>query len=137
MNPGAPLVVADTNVMSHMFRQDALGVRHLELLEDVDVVISFQTSAELLYGARYANWGPVRLAELRSHMNPYRVIWPDGELVEVHARLRAECRQAGLALDPADAWIAATAIHLESSLATIDRDFRRVPGLNVLELPAG
>ena len=42
MNPGAPLVVADTNVMSHMFRQDALGVRYLELLEDVDVVISFQ-----------------------------------------------------------------------------------------------
>lgn len=45
-----------------------------------------------------------------------------------YARLKVRCKQAGVALDENDFWIAATAIVLGAVLVTRDADFGRVNG---------
>lgn len=44
-----------------------------------------------------------------------------------YAKLKQDCRHAGLALDENDLWIAATTLALGAVLVTRDRDFSRIP----------
>ncbi len=57
------------------------------------------------------------------------------ELVQVYARLRADCEALGHALGQrehnADRWIAATALRLGVPLVSNDGIFQDVPGLNI------
>lgn len=125
-------VVADTSVVSHMFRLDRIGILYGELLSESEIVISFQTLGEQLYGAYNNNWGPRRLAQLNSYLTRYPVIWPDDELVDVYARPLVDCGALGWTIDSADAWIAATAKRLNCPLATMDHDFDGVPNLTLV-----
>ena len=133
MNLQQRRVVVDTSVISHIFRQDEIGVQYRELLVGQQTLISFQTLAEQLQGAYSANWGQRRIEEFRSYLERYTVIWPDDDLVETYARVVADCSRTGWTIESADAWIAATAINLECSLATTDADFSGVPGLALLQ----
>lgn len=60
--------------------------------------ISFQTVAELRYGALRRGWGENRMLKLRSKIARAEVVWPGPELVETYAKLRADCEAAGHAL---------------------------------------
>ena len=51
------LVVVDTNVVSYIFRDDPIGEPYRAALANRRRVISFQTYAELMYGALSSNWG--------------------------------------------------------------------------------
>ncbi len=130
MNLQQRRVVVDTSVISHIFRQDEIGVQYRELLVGQQTLISFQTLAERVYSA---NWGQRRIEEFRSYLERYTVIWPDDDLVETYARVVADCSRTGWTIESADAWIAATAINLDCSLATTDADFSGVPGLVLLQ----
>jgi predicted nucleic acid-binding protein len=63
------------------------------------------------------------------------VVHSGPELVQVYARLRADCEALGHALGQrehnADRWIAATALRLGVPLVSNDGIFRDVPGLNI------
>ena len=101
--------------------------------------ISFQTAAELRYGAIRRNWGPARMLAL-DRGSARRRPSTGPELVLVYARLRAACERIGHALGQrdhdADRWVAATALRLQIPLVSNDRIFREVPGLT-LESVAG
>ena len=86
-------------------------------------------------GGHAAGWGARRMAELRDHLASYEVIWPNRRTAERCAILRGERRALGRALDTADAWIAATALTLDCPLASHDRDFSDIPGLEVIRAP--
>ena len=81
------------------------------------------------------NWGARRKSELRRHLSQYDVIWPSPQLVETCSRLRSTMRGGGHTMQSADAWIAATAIMLGCPLASRDRDFSRIPNLQVIRTP--
>ena len=53
-------------------------------------------------------------------------------MVQISANLRSEREKAGRRLNTADAWIAATAILLACPLASHDRDFSDIPGLEFI-----
>lgn len=129
------MVVLDTNIVSYIFNHDARARYYEEQTRGSDLAISFQTLEELLFGARSGGWGQRRLNELLRHLERYEVIWPDPEMVERCAILRGERRARGRTLDTADAWIAATALTLGCPLASHDRDFSDVPGLEVIRAP--
>lgn len=76
-----------------------------------------------------------RLKELTSHLERYEVIWPDTDLMEVCARLRAERRASGRELNMADAWTAAAAIMLNCPLASHDSHFAEIPNLQLIRSP--
>ena len=50
-------LVADTDVVSYIFKWHPLAPRYVELLADNEVVLSFVTLAEMRLGALKARWG--------------------------------------------------------------------------------
>ena len=129
-------IVIDTDV----FGSDLIPGSHLaELYEPVIVgrpaFISFQTAAELRYGALLRGWGPARMLKLESKIEFAEIVHTGPELVLVYAELRVACQRVGHALSQrehdADRWIAATAVRLGIPLVSNDAIFRDVPGLEL------
>ena len=129
------MVVVDTNVISYLFSGDRRAYPYLEHIRDRRALISFQTLEEIWYGAYSGGWGDRRKNDLARHLEQYEVIWPNPEIVDLCARLRSEQKDAGRELREADAWIAATAISLDCPLASHDRDFSNIPGLQLIQAP--
>ena len=128
-------IVLDSNVVSYVFNRDPLARYYVERLRDARQFISFQTLEEAWYGAHSRGWGASRRQDLSSHLERYEIVWPDTDLVEACARLRAERRAAGRELNMADAWIAATAIMLNCPLASHDSHFVGVTDLRLIRSP--
>ena len=129
------LAVLDTSVVSVLIRGRELADAYRALLADRRAAISFQTLEELWFWAYSSRWGEPRRIRLAAHLEQYEVVWPDRTLVDISARLRDERKGAGRTLNTADAWIAATAIRLSCPLATHDRDFSSIDGLEVIQAP--
>ena len=135
MKSRSTTVVVDTNV----FSADLLRTTHhlVELYQPLlaarRFLISFQTLAEISFGARRRGWGPVRMSRLAEQLARAEVVWPGPSLLEVYVDLRVGCERVGHALGQpdhdSDRWIAATAIHLAVPLVSHDGIFRDVPGL--------
>ena len=128
------MIVLDTSVVSYIFRRDDRASFYLEQARGHRAVISFQTLEELWHGAYIGKWGGRRKQELANHLEKHTVIWPGEGLVSVCAQLRAERKAVGRTLQAADAWIAA-AIMLHCPLASHDRDFSGIPGLEIIQAP--
>ena len=128
-------VVIDSNVMSYIARRSPIADYYLPYLAGREVVISFQTREEALFGAYLAGWGERRVNDLKQQMDQYEVHWPDDELVGLCARLRQQRQAAGRRLEVADAWVAATALYLECPLASHDGDFDDIPDLQLIRAP--
>ena len=130
-----PAVVLDTNVVSYIFKGDARARYYEERLRGVYLTISFQTLEESLFGSRKDGWGRRRRQELSDYLANYEVIWPNPDMVDLCARLRADRRAAGREIRMADAWIAATALYLGCPLASHDGDFDGIPQLQLIRAP--
>ena len=125
-------VVLDSSVVSYIFNRDSRADCYEERIRGCQLLISFQTLEESWFGAFRRGWGTCRTRELAAHLQQYETIWPDAEIATVCARMRAESLSAGRRLNTADAWIAATALTLNCPLASRDRDFDGIPGLEVI-----
>lgn len=136
MTSNLPVVVSDTNIVSYIFNQDDKAHYYEERLRGSRQVISFQTLEEIRYGAYINKWGARRMHDLLSYLESYEVIWPNNDIVEMCAGLRAERRAAGRELQMADAWVAATALHIGCPLASHDSHFVAIPNLELIRDPA-
>ena len=130
------MIILDTDVVSYIFNRDRRAAYYLEQMRGRRPLISFQTLEEAWFGAHRKNWGGRRREELALHLAQYEIVWADGLLVDVCVRLRLDRERAGRALNTADAWIAATAIRLSCPLATHDRDFSGIDGLELIQAPS-
>jgi predicted nucleic acid-binding protein len=133
--PRGPVVI-DTDVFSaDLVPGSWLAEQYAPTITGRPAFISFQTAAELRYGALRRGWGPARMLKLDTKIQLAEVVHTGPELVLVCAQLRADCETAGHALAQrehnADRWIAATAIRLGVPLVSNDRIFRGVPGLGL------
>lgn len=134
--PARGAIVIDTDVFSaDLITGSALAQRYAPLITGRLAFISFQTAAEIRYGALQRGWGQARMLELVSKLANVEIVHTGPELVVTHAQLRADCRNAGHALAQrahnADRWIAATAIRLGLPLVSNDAIFQDVPGLTL------
>lgn len=129
-------LVVDTNIVSYIYKGDTRGPAYADLLKGHRLMLSFQSIAELEVWALRAGWGERRRAQFQAFLAPYVVIPPDQRITGQYAYARAESLNAGRPIDPADAWVAATALALRCPLVTHNAaDFAGVPGLNLLTLP--
>lgn len=79
-------VVVDTDVFSaRLIANSLLGRRYEPLLAGRGELISFQTAAELRYGALLKGWGPTRLAALERAIDGVEVVHSDDELIATYA----------------------------------------------------
>lgn len=138
MTRDSGVVVVDTSVFAANLQEassDLVKLYELDTKRKV-LLISFQTAAEIRYGAVNASWGRRRIAEMEQRLAVAVTVPPADSLVREWANLRAECRRAGHSFHEkvhvADLWIAATATLLDLRLITHDSGFRGVPGLDVI-----
>ena len=96
-------IVIDTDV----FGADIVPGSMLSTLYEPIIVgrpafISFQTSAELRYGALRRAWGEVRMRKLEARINEAEIVHSGPELVLTYAKLRVACERLGHALRQRD-----------------------------------
>lgn len=128
-------IVLDTDVFSADMSDNALIALYEPIIVGGPAFVSFQTVAELRYGALRRGWGEARIRKLDAKIAAVEVVHSGDELVATHARLRAEFVRAGHALGQrehdADRWIAATALRLGIALVSNDRVFEGTLGLQL------
>ena len=115
--------VADTSVASLILRKRPEVSAYRERLEGSRIYLSFQTIAEMRFGALLKNWGGKRRRELEDFLGSCTTLEYTDELADKWAIIMKEARLAGRRLESGDAWIAATALLLDIPLLTHDRDF--------------
>lgn len=129
-------VVVDTDVYSaRLLPNSALARRYEPLLVGRVEFISFQTVAEVRYGALLRNWGTTRLRRMETEIARTEVVHSGSELIRTYAELRVAGQRIGHALcqreHDADRWIAATALRLGVPLVSNDGVFENTPGLEL------
>ena len=135
-------IVIDTDVFgADLVPGSKLAAVYEPIIVGRPAFISFQTAAELRYGALRRGWGPTRMLKLEARINEAEIVHTGPELVLVYAQLRVACERIGHALSQrdhdADRWVAATALRLGISLVSNDGIFKNVPGLALEALPNG
>ena len=132
------ILVIDTDVWSYLYKaSDEAKLYEPHLFGNI-LVISFQTQAELLRGAIKAGWGLRRRQHLESHLNRYVVEHSSDALSLLWAEAMDSAQRSGRPIAAADAWVAATALHLGVPLITHNkRDFIGVDGLTVISESRG
>ncbi|MCW2761321.1 MAG: hypothetical protein JWR85_1522 [Marmoricola sp.] len=126
----------DTDVFgAELVPSSLLAPLYEPLMVGRPAIISFQTVAELRFGAALCGWGQARTLKLESPINAAEVIQTGTDLIKTYVRLRTACHRAGHALaqreHDADRWIAATAVRLGIPLISNDRIFEGVPSLSI------
>lgn len=87
-------IVVDTSVVSILFRQNSERFDYYQnALVGYELLMSFQTFEEMLFGAYNANWGHRRLRELADHLASFRIIYPNRRLIDLSAQLRSDTRK--------------------------------------------
>jgi tRNA(fMet)-specific endonuclease VapC len=96
-----------------------------------DLVVSFQTLAELAFGGVSAGWGHAKWAALNTVLTAVVVIHSDDDICDRWAEVRLVRQPQPIGV--ADAWIAATALAHNLELVTHNpADFGGIPGLTVI-----
>jgi predicted nucleic acid-binding protein len=132
--------VIDTDVFSaDLIPGSLLAARFRHLTLGRPTFISFQTAAEIRFGAMLRGWGASRLGRMESRLAAAEIVDSGPELIETYVQLRVACQRAGHPLAQkihnADRWVAATALRLELPLIANDRIFDDVPGLQLEHPP--
>ena len=127
------LRVIDTDVWSYIYKgRDEAKLYEPHLFGNV-LVISFQTQAELLHGSLAAGWGARRRQDLESRLQRYVVEHSSDAVCLQWAEAMSSARRNGRPIAAADAWIAATALHLDVPLITHNvNHFVGVDGLKII-----
>jgi len=129
-------VVVDTDVFSaRLLPNSALALRFEPLLVGRVEFVSFQTVAEVRYGALLRGWGSARFRRMEAEIARTEIVHSGSELIRTYAVLRVACQRVGHALcqrdHDADRWIAATALRLGIPLVSNDGIFENTPGLTL------
>jgi predicted nucleic acid-binding protein len=128
--------VIDTDVVSYPVRGDSRAERYRAFLGESIRIVSFMTLAEVNYWAVSRGWGSRRRRELEDYLDQFVVVFSDGDLCEIWARVVHQARRNGRPILPSDAWIAATAISLNVPLITNNlSDYAGVTELQLAPVP--
>jgi predicted nucleic acid-binding protein len=104
-------IVIDTDVFgADIVPGSKLSVTYEPIIVGRLAFISFQTAAELRFGALRRNWGEARMLRLEARISEAETVHSGPELVRVYAQLRVDCERIGHALSQrehdADRWVA-------------------------------
>jgi tRNA(fMet)-specific endonuclease VapC len=132
-------ILIDTSLLVSMERDEAV-IRRLEAATVGEpAAISVISLSELLHGVYRASprHQGARLAAIERIVGLFEAISITPAIARVHASLWADLARRGETVGLHDLWIGASAISHDWPVATRDlKDFGRIPGLEVISLPA-
>jgi predicted nucleic acid-binding protein len=122
-------VVVDTSVWIDFFNQPHSSVTlHLQnLLRNRQVVLVGMVLTEILQGIK----NPEEARRVRESLEPLPFLETTLEKWQKAGELSAQLRRKGLTLPLSDLIIAATALHEEVAVFTLDPHFKKVPNLKL------
>lgn len=125
-------VLLDTNVASFVYGKRPQVALYADDLRGRRGLLAFQTVAEMLCGADAKGWGAKKRRELAEFLENYKIVHTTREMLSTWGHIKAATRRAGVVIETADLWIAATAITLDTTLVAHDAVFQLVPGLRLI-----
>lgn len=131
-------ILIDTSVLVSVERGSLAAADLLVWVgPDEELSISVVTFAELLVGVhrasgRRAQERSARVEGLLAHYEPVEIT---EAVARAYALASAELGRRGTPVDANDLWIGATAIAGGFTVATLDGDFNRIPGVRTLPPP--
>jgi tRNA(fMet)-specific endonuclease VapC len=127
------MIVADTNVVSYIFKEDSRSVLYTPHLAGKDVILSFVTLAELRRWSISSNWGKTRKRKLDEYLDRFFILHSNDALCHRWAEIVESGKRKGRPIQPGDAWIAATALLHSLPLVTHNgKDFAGIDGLVII-----
>jgi tRNA(fMet)-specific endonuclease VapC len=125
--------MVDTNICIYIAKNRPPEVRaRFERMKPGSIVMSPITLGELRFGAFKSNQRAKALTEIERLLQDVPVEDLGMRAAEVYGGIRAALQRQGILISRNDLWIASHAVALGVTLATNnEREFRRVPGLNV------
>ena len=126
-------VLIDTNIYSELLRGNKFVS---DLLKKPDIIaFSVISIAELLSGFKNGDREKENLEELdRFIYSPRVVIYDiDSETSEFYAKIYDELKRSGDPIPTNDLWIAALALQHGTKLFTLDKHFKKVQGLFLID----
>jgi tRNA(fMet)-specific endonuclease VapC len=125
----------DTNAISDlMWRNPAIESRIRNAPSNSSMAISPITRGEILYGIHRLSPGKKQTDLFALANQLFSVFHCDPlplKAADHYAIIKHAGKSQGLSVNENDLWIAATAISLQATLITRDRDFSRIMGLNL------
>ena len=123
----------DTNICIYIAKQRPQAVlKRFEQLKQGEVVMSFITHGELMFGAEKSRRRDETIEKLNRLTELIPVVLPDPATALHYGKIRSHLEQAGTPIGANDLWIAA---HARSSnlilVSNNTREFQRVPGLKM------
>lgn len=88
--------------------------------------------AELYYGAFKSDRAPRHLDQIAEFLTSAEILMADEETSMNYGKIAAKLAVAGTPIPQNDIWMAALSVQSGLPLATMDRHFEHVEGLNVL-----
>lgn len=126
-------LIADTNIVSYIFKKDTRGDLYKAHLENKVAIIAAQTLAELELLPLQNNWSEARHDQLRENLKNYTFIEANQEICLKWAKIRFEAKRNGISVSVGDAWIAATALAYSIPLVTHNyKDFKDISDLQII-----
>ncbi len=123
-------LLLDTNIISFAIKNDTRRALYDVAVAGHRTCVSFMTVAELYAWALGRKWGQQRIDALKVELDRHVILPYDDALAWAWARVRTI---KGVPVDPADAWIAATALRHGLSLVTHNRrHFQEIVGLQII-----
>lgn len=124
-------VLLDTNVLSFLLSGKPEAKLCEKYLVGKPIYISFVTEAELLIGAKKANWSAKRVRSLQVCISAFGRIYATPEVVKHFVTVWELTKSQPIPYPYM--WIAACALAYDMTLVTHDHHFRRLPRLKVIQ----
>jgi tRNA(fMet)-specific endonuclease VapC len=103
-------LLADANIVSYLFRDSGLAADYRDLIAGRPVGVTMFSLAELHYGIALNRWERSQYQRFDQFLSELSLLPTPPVIAAICGNLRSERERIGQRLDPADAWIAATAL---------------------------
>jgi predicted nucleic acid-binding protein len=111
--------VLDTSIASLLLNKSPALIPYTPYFDNALLAISFQTVAEMRFGALKAQWAELRRQGLEQFMQRFAIVGYDDRLASCWAEIMHDAAKVGRRLEAGDAWIAATAKYLRAGQGTV------------------
>ena len=123
----------DTDTCVYALKQNATVLQRLLAQKPEDIAVSVITEAELRTGAAKSSAAAKTMRLVENFLGPIAILEFTSGDAATYAQVRAKLERAGTPIGPLDTFIAAQAVSRKLFLVSNnEREFRRVPGLHVL-----